>query len=182
MFKKVPLPNEDHLPEKIRKTLGELPPANVFRMLANMPNVFEPYIRFAKAMYNTSFDPKLRQIALLRAASKVPTHYLTVQYTSVCKSLGVTDAEIEAILSKTPVQSLSEEANFLCKTADELILKSDLSDDTFKAYFLRYSIETGTELLLFISAVSMMGRFINATRLETEQANPLEGKSTFFPE
>lgn len=181
MFKKVPLPNDDQLPEKIRKTLHELPPANVFRMLANMPNVFEPYLHFAKAMYNTSFDRKLRQMVLLRAASKVPTHYLTVQYTSVCKSLGVTDAEIETILSKNPVQNLSEEANFLCKVADELTLKSDLTDETFKAYFERYSVETGTELLLFISAVSMMGRFMNATRLETEMSNPLEGKSTFFP-
>ncbi|MBX7067072.1 MAG: hypothetical protein K1X28_07565 [Parachlamydiales bacterium] len=181
MFKHVPLPSDSSLPEKIQKKLHELPPANVFRMLANMPNVFEPYLNFAKAMYDTAFDRKLRQMALLRAAVKVPTRYLIAQYTSVCKTLGAKDAEIEAILKENPVHSLSEEANFLCKIADELTLKSDLSNETFQAFFQRYSIETGAELLLFMSAVSMMGRFINATRLEIEKNNPLEGKSTFFP-
>ncbi len=182
MFEYVPLPKDDQLSGPIREILAGLPELNIFRMFANMPNVLPAYVEFAKAMYNGKFDRKLRQIALLRAAGKIPSKYLIAQYVHVCAGLGVSNSEIEAILHENPVASLNAEANFLCKVADEITLKSNLLDETFQTFYKRYSIEAGSELLLFISAANMIGRFMNATRLQVEKGNLLEGKSSFFPE
>jgi hypothetical protein len=180
MFDSVPLPQDAQLNASLRECLANLPPLNIFRLLANMPAIFHPYISFAKAMYNSKFDPKLRQIALFRSALQIPANYLTLQYESLCKGLGVTDREILAIRNENPVRSLSQEANFLCKVADELTRHAALSDDTFHQFYHRYSIEVGSEFLLFLSAVSMMGRFMNAARLPLEKTNMLDGKSSFF--
>ncbi len=182
MFDSVPLPKDDQLSAAIRHELDGLPPLNIFRMLANMPGIFPSYVEFAKAMYNTKFDRKLRQIALLRAAWQIPSNYLIAQYRAVCKGLGVTDSEMSTIQSKHPVTNLSSEATFLCKVADEITLTSTLSNETFHEFYKRYPIEEGSELLLFISAVNMIGRFMNATRLPIEKSSPLEGQSSFFPE
>jgi len=182
MFDSVPMPKDGQLPEPIRELLAELPPLHIFRMLANMPDVFPAYVGFAKAMYNGKFDRKLRQIALLRVAMKVPCKYLIAQYILVCKGLGVTDSEMKAIESENLVVSLDKEANFLCKVADELTLKSNLLEATFHEFYKRYPIEAGSELLLFLSAANMIGRFMNATRIQLEKTNPLEGHSSFFPD
>jgi alkylhydroperoxidase family enzyme len=182
MFNSVPLPKDENLSDSIKKVLGGLPPLNIFRMLANMPNIMPAYVEFAKAMYNGKFDRKLRQMALLRVAQKIPAKYLIAQYVHVCKGLGISDFEIGAVQLERPVVSLSEEANFLCKVADELTIESNLSEDTFHEFYKRYSVEVGTELLLFLSAANMIGRFMNATRLQVESDNPLKGQSSFFPD
>jgi alkylhydroperoxidase family enzyme len=182
MFHSVPLPKDDQLPKPIREALTALPPLHIFRLLATMPAVFQPYIDFAKALYNSSFDRKLRQIAMLRAAYQVSAPHLIAQYRHICKSLGVTNIELDAIQSKQPVTSLDNEVNFLCKVADELAHQSTLSNDTFQEFYTRYPIEAGTEFLMIICAVSMMGRLMNATRLELEKSSPLSGEFTFFPE
>lgn len=182
MFEYVPLPKEDQLSDPIREILAGLPQLNIFRMVANMPNILPAYVEFGKALYNIKFDRKLRQMALLRASEKIPSKYLSVQYARLCKELGVPDREIEAIHQENPVVSLSMEANFLCKVADEITMNSRLMDETFHTFYKRYSIEVGSELLFFLSAANMIGRFINGTRVQIEVDNPLEGQSSAFPE
>lgn len=182
MFESVPLPRDQDLSEPALILLAELPPLHIFRLLSIMPGIFPAYVGFAKAMYEGISDRKIRQIALLRAACKIDAKYLIHQYTLICKSLGVEDGEIKAILKENPVRRFNEKTNFLCKVADEITLNSKLCDETFHEFYSHFSIEEGTELLFFLSAVSMMGRFTNAARLPIEEISPLEGKQSFFPE
>jgi alkylhydroperoxidase family enzyme len=178
-FSSVPLPKEEELPSSIRATLTQIPALNVFLMLANVPVSFHPYLQLVKSIYNEGkFNPKLRQIAILRQAHMLHSQYEWHQQVFLSKANGVKDSEIEIISSETPVTSLGEEGNFICRVSDELTLKAQLSDATFQELYKRYSIELGTELILAISYANMLGRFINGTRVQIEKTNPLESYSS----
>lgn len=176
MFSTVPLPKDEQLPESIRKTLEGLPALNIFRILANVPASFHPYVQLAKSLLSDGkFNRRLRQIAILRQAHLLRSKYEWHQHVFLSKANGVTDKEIEIIRTENPVVSLGKEENFMCLISEELTVNAHLTDATFKELFERYSIELGMELILCLSYVNMLGRFINATRVQIEDTNPLEG-------
>lgn len=178
-FTSVPLPKNDQLPEQIQESLSEMPPLNVYQMLANVPASFEPYVALAKSIFvEGKFNPRLREIAILRLAHDLKCPYEWHQHVFIAKSNGVTDQEIETIRKENPVKGLGKEENFICKVADEITLDGNLKDATFKELYSRYSIEEGSELIFAISFMNMLGRYINATRVQIEKTNPLEGLSS----
>jgi len=178
-FSSVPLPKKEQLPPAIRATLDQLPSLDIFLMLANVPASFHPYLQLVKSLYNDGkLNPRLRQLAILRQAHLLQSQYEWHQQVFLSKANGVKDQEIKAIKSENPVVSLGEEENFICQVSDELTLKAQLTDATFKELYERYSVEVGTELILCISYANMLGRFINATRIQIEKTNPLEGLSS----
>ena len=50
MAPQIPLPQDADLPDDIRETLANMPPANVFRMLANAPASFQPFMELAMSI------------------------------------------------------------------------------------------------------------------------------------
>jgi alkylhydroperoxidase family enzyme len=178
-FDSVPLPKDKDLPEAIQKKLAEMPALNIFRMLANVERSFTPYIQLAASLLGQGkFEPRIRQIAILRQAHLIHSRYEWHQHVFLSKANGVTDREIEVIRSENPVHSLGPEENFVCRVSEELTLNATLTDATFGELFERYSIELGTELILALSYANMLGRFINATRVQIEATNPLEGRKS----
>lgn len=178
-MKSVPLPKDEQLLESIRKTLSQLPALNVFRMLGNIPKSFHPYVELARSLLGEGkFNRRLRQIAILRQAHLLKSDYEWHQHVFLSKANGVTDKEIEVIRSENPVTSLGKEEIFLCKVSEEITLNARLSDATFDELFKRYSIELGSELILCLCYVNMLGRFINCTRVQIEPTNPLEGRGS----
>ncbi|MDI1351473.1 MAG: carboxymuconolactone decarboxylase family protein [bacterium] len=176
MFTSVPLPKDDQLPESIKNTLDRLPSLNVFRMLSNVPGSFHSYIDLAKSLLGDGkFDARLREIAVLRQAHLLKSKYEWHQHVFLAKTNGVTDDEITIIKKENPVTSLGDEENFMCLISEELTLNANLSDSTFEQLFTRYSVELGMELILCLSYVNMLGRFINASRVQIEDTNPLDG-------
>lgn len=179
MFTSIPLPKNEDLPEPIQKILSQLPALNVFRMLANIPNSFHAYVQLARSLLGQGkFSPRLRQIAILRQAHLLKSHYEWHQHVFLSRANGVGDEEMEVIKKENPVKSLGEEENFMCRVSDEITLQACLTDATFSELFKRYSIELGSELILCLSYANMLGRFINCTRVQIEDTNPLEGRSS----
>src|SRR5579872_1453365 len=123
----VPLPQDDQLPEAIQQTLAELPPLNVYRMIANVPASFQPYIDLARSIFKEGkFNPRLREIAILRLAKCLPCEYEWHQHQFIAKSQGITESEIAAIRKENPVKSLGKEENCICRFVDEITLNGKL--------------------------------------------------------
>ena len=166
---KVPLPDESKLAPEIRERLGKLPPLNVFRMMANVPASFQPLIDFAMSLLmRGEFDPRKREIAVLRVAHVTHAHYEWVQHVRVAKSVGLTDEEIAKIAVDAPVTSLDSEANLLCRVADEISKDVRLSDEALAAVLEHYGVRQATELILCVSYFNMLSRFLESTRVELE--------------
>ena len=167
---KVPLPDESTLAPEVRERLAKLPPLNVFRMMANVPASFQPLIDFAMSLLlRGEFDPRKREIAVLRVAHVTRANYEWVQHVRVGKSVGLTDEEIAKIAVDGPVTTLDAEGNLLCRAADEISRDVRLSDEALAALLERYGVRQATELILCASYFNMLSRFLESTRVELEQ-------------
>jgi alkylhydroperoxidase family enzyme len=170
----IPLPDDADLDTESREILSKLPPLNVFRMWANAPASFRPLVEFAFSLLAKSeFDARKREIAVLRVAHVTRASYEWFQHVIVAKRVGVTDQEIERIAVDGPVAELDEEANLLCRVADEISNEVRLSDDALQQILDRYGTRQATELILCVSYFNMLSRFLESTRVALEEESPL---------
>ena len=168
MSVKVPLANEDELPDEIKEIVAASP-LNVTKMMANAPASFLGFQEFAGGiLFRSEFDPRKREIAVCRIGHVTKANYEWTHHVRVAKGFGVTDEEIRAIGSEKPVTSLDEEGNLLCRVADEISLDVRLSDDALSQILDRYGVRGATELILCCSYFNMVSRFLESTRVELE--------------
>jgi AhpD family alkylhydroperoxidase len=174
---KIPLPSDDELDPERREVLANLPPLNVFRMLAGAPRAVRPFMGLGGAVLSTALDARRREIAVLRVAHATRAPYEWAQHEQLARNVGVTEAEIEAIGREDPVTSLDAECNLICRVADEVSRDVRLSDDALEQIIDRYGPRETTELILLVSYYNMVSRFLESTRVEVED-EPLLGGQT----
>jgi alkylhydroperoxidase family enzyme len=172
----VPLPDDSELPDEIRTALASIPPFNVFRMIANTPASFRGFTDLASSiLLRSQFDPRKREIAVLRTAHATKSLYEWTQHVRIARNLGVTDAEIEAVQAGGPVTALDEEGNMICRVADEIARDVRLSDEALQWALDRYGVRQACELILCCSYFNMLSRFLESTRVQLEDADLVGG-------
>jgi len=167
----VRLPRDEELPTDIQEALKGLPPANVFRMLANAPASFHGFVKLALSiLLESELDARKREIAVLRVAHVTRSNYEWTQHVDIARRVGVNQQEIDCIGRDGPVEGLDEEGRLLCRVADEISRDVRLSDAALEAILKRYGLRQATELILCCSYFNMLSRFLESTRV------PLEGR------
>jgi 4-carboxymuconolactone decarboxylase len=174
---KIPLPTDDELEPGHREMLAELPPLNVFRMMAGAPRAVRPFLQLGGAVLSTALDARRREIAVLRVAHATGAPYERAQHEQLARNVGVSDAEIDAIDSEEPVRSLDEECNLICRVADEVTRDVRLSDEALEQIIDRYGPRESAELILLVSYYNMVSRFLESTRVEIEDEPLLKGRT-----
>lgn len=165
----MPLPGDEELTPEIRERLAELPPLNVFRMMARTPASFKPFLDIAMSvLFGAEFDPRKREIAVLRVAHMTKSNYEWVQHVNVAKREGLTDDEIEIIGTEGEVSGLSEEGNLLCRVADEISRDVRLSDNALARIIELYGERQAAELILCCSYFNMLSRLLESNRVPLE--------------
>jgi AhpD family alkylhydroperoxidase len=117
---------------------------------------------------SSSLDARRREIAILRVAHATGASYEWAQHERLAREAGVSDQEIEAVASEEPVSSLDEEANFICRVADEVSRNVRLSDEALELMIARYGPREAAEVILLVSFYNMVSRFLESTRVELE--------------
>lgn len=167
----IPLPDIDHLAPEVKSAV-EAFPMNIFRMAANAPASTKCLIDLAQSiLFYSAFDPRKREIAILRVATVTNSHYEWIHHVEVGKHYNLSEEEIEIIHSEKVVTSLDEEGNLLCLVADQISRDVRLSDDALARILERYGIQGATELILCISYFNFISRFLESTRVELEFAS-----------
>jgi alkylhydroperoxidase family enzyme len=162
------MPQMESLDPEI-KTLVESFPMNVFRVAANAPASLKGFLELAQSvLFKSAFDPRKREIAVLRVAHVTAAVYEWTHHVKLAKHCRVTDDEINIIKSEDPVVSLDEEGNLLCRVADEISRKVRLSDEALFLILDRYGTRGATELILCVSYFNFLSRFLESTRVEIE--------------
>jgi 4-carboxymuconolactone decarboxylase len=167
---RIPYPELESLAPDVR-ALVESFPMNIARMVANAPASVKGFLELAQSvLFFSSFDPRKREIAVLRVAQVTHAIYEWTHHVTLAKNFNVTDQEIEIIRIEQPVTSLDEEGNLLCRAADEISRNVRLSDDALSQILERYGAQGATELVLCISYFNFVSRFLESTRVELEHA------------
>lgn len=168
MASRIPYPEMKSLSPEVR-TLVESFPMNVARMMANAPASVKGFLELAQSiLFFSEFDPRKREIAVLRVAHVTKSIYEWTHHVTLAKNYKVTDKEIEIICTEEPVKSLDEESNLLCRVADETSRNVRLSDDALDQILERYGTRGATELILCVSYFNFLSRFLESTRVELE--------------
>ncbi len=166
---KVPLPSDAELTPEIRDVLATLPPLNIFRMIAQAPANLKPFVDYGTSLlFQTEFDGRKREIAVLRVAHVTRSRYEWHQHVTIARRVGVTDEEIAKIAVDGPARGLDDEGNLLCRVADEISRDVRLSDEALSAILERYGRRQAIELILVCSHFNMVSRILESTRVEVE--------------
>ncbi|MCX5849650.1 MAG: carboxymuconolactone decarboxylase family protein [Deltaproteobacteria bacterium] len=166
---RIPLPEMESIAPEIR-VLVESFPMNVARMMANSPASVKGFLELAQSiLFYSAFDPRKREIAVLRVAHVTNAVYEWTHHVVLAKNFDISDKEIEIIRTEEPVTSLAEEGNLLCLVADEISRNVRLSDDALSKILERYGTQGATELILCVSYFNFLSRFLESTRVELEQ-------------
>lgn len=164
----IPLPDMNALAPEVKTAVDEFP-LNIFRMAANAPASTKAWIDFAKAiLFNSAFDPRKREIAILRVAAVTHSHYEWTHHVEVAKHYGVGEEDIKIIHAEEEVKNLDKEGNLLCRVADEISRDVRLSDDALSQIIECYGVQGATELILCVSYFNFVSRFLESTRVELE--------------
>ena len=137
MAPKLPLPADADLPEEIRTALASLPPLNVFRTVAAVPESFSAVLaarRIAARRGARSTSANARDRDPRASPVRPGPAYEWAQHAPARpRSVGVTDAEIEALASDDAAASLDRDAGLACRAADEISRDVRLSDEGLDA-------------------------------------------------
>jgi AhpD family alkylhydroperoxidase len=174
---RIPLPTDEDLKPEVREILANLPPLNVFRMIAGAPRAVRPFLQLGGAVLSGALDARRREVAVLRVAHATAAPYEWAQHEQLARNVGVSDAEIEAIGKEEPVTTLDAECNLICRVADEVSRDVRLSDEALEQIVDRYGPREAAELILLVSYYNMVSRFLKSTRVQLEGEPLLAGRT-----
>jgi alkylhydroperoxidase family enzyme len=178
MPSEIPLPTDADLPDEIREALARLPPLNVFRMVAALPESFRPFLQLGGSLLgDPAIDARIREIAILRVAHVTSSSYEWAQHEQLARSVGATQAEIEAVKSDDPGGALGPEEALACRMATEISRDVRLSDEALAQLIERYGRRGACSLILCASYYNMVSRFLESTRVPIEDEELLAGQT-----
>jgi alkylhydroperoxidase family enzyme len=166
----IPLPQDEELPPEVVRTLAELPKLNNLRMFARVPRCFNTLMSFIDEIFNHgNFDKRLRECMYIRISYVCGLYYELRHNLLFARNLGMTEAEIAALTSEVEVNQLDDEANLVCKAAEEITKNISISDKTLKQLLDRFDVDTTSELILLVSWFNMLIRYVESMRVPYEQ-------------
>lgn len=172
------LPVDSELPPEVAQRLQALPPIAIYRLIATAPQFLIPWADLVGAVYQSTISARLREIAILRQAAFAKAHYELHQHGLIALSNGLSPEEITLITDPAPVTSLSDTENLVCRISEQLERNATLDDETHAEARAKFDDRQFVELMTLVSFYCAVGRFLNATRLQVEEGNPLQGLSS----
>ena len=157
MLRRSPFPEDIH-------------PGNVFRILALAPDAGAAALGFIHALLTKSdLDPRLRELAILRAAQRSDASYAFGQHSAIAASVGVPEAQISSLRSGDVPDNLFDEFERAALAfTDEVLDHAHVSDATFAPVRDCFSARQVVELLLTAGCFRMMSRLVTLLELELE--------------
>jgi 4-carboxymuconolactone decarboxylase len=152
------------------------PQSNAFRMFAHAPSVGAATLRLVLALLTeTTLDPKLRELVILRVSQRCEGEYAWVQHAAIAKTVGVSDAQIAALeRGEIALDLFAVRERVTFAFADKLVDRAFVTEDTFAAMQRMFSPRELLELLLLIGYFRMICGVMTTMGVEVEP--PFGGK------
>jgi 4-carboxymuconolactone decarboxylase len=168
---RIPLAGIDQQPEPIRQWMARRGNLNVFRLLANAPQVFDGWTKMVDELFaSPTFTSRMREVVILRVAHLQGSRYELGQHLGIARTAGLTEPEINAILDRGDLDAgdFSNTERTALDLATELCTTHRLGDDTFAAAHAVFGDEALTELLMIISCYYGLALVLNAADLDVD--------------
>jgi 4-carboxymuconolactone decarboxylase len=170
---RIPLTSIEEQPEPMRQWMARRGNLNVFRLLANAPQVFAGWTQMVDELFeSTTFSPRMREVVILRVAHLQGSRYELSQHVGIARNAGLSDQQIDAILDNADLDAadLSQTERAALAVVTELCTTHRLRDDSFATAHVVFGDEALTELLMIISCYYGLALVLNAADLEIDAA------------
>ncbi|MEQ9587135.1 MAG: carboxymuconolactone decarboxylase family protein [Parvibaculaceae bacterium] len=169
---RLPYPDLKDLSPENRDLMASLPPLNVFRMMSGAGASFAPFMQFISAYLNEGvLDPELRELVILRVGHLCGSTYEVHQHERVSRTLGMTEARIQAVKDMLPNDLLSDAENTALLFADEQVAQVKVSETTFTATHKHFTDPQIVELTIIVGTYLMVCRFLETLEIELEETD-----------
>ena len=166
---RIPYPNIEDLPEKVRVAAEKLPPLNIMKMFLNAPTNAIPLLVFGQSILTKQeLDDHLRELAILRVAHLTGANYEWTQHVPLAKETGVTDAQVEALPQGAGADAFNEVEKNVIRFTDEVTQDVKASAETFAALEKDLGPRQMVELTLAIGFYGMVARVMESFEVELE--------------
>ena len=166
---RIPYPNVEDLPEKVRVAAEKLPPLNIMKMFLNAPTNAIPLLVFGQSILTKQeLDDHLRELAILRVAHLTGANYEWTQHVPLAKETGVTDAQVEALPQGADSDAFNEVEKNVIRFTDEVTQDVKASAETFAALEKDLGPRQMVELTLAIGFYGMVARVMESFEVELE--------------
>ena len=170
---RIPLTSIEQQPEPVREWMARRGNLNVFRLLANAPQVFDGWTQMVDELFDSpTFSQQMREVVILRVAHLQGSRYELGQHVGIARTAGLTERQINAILDTGDLDAadFSDAERTALDITTELCTSHRLRDDSFAAAQAVFGDEALTELLMIISCYYGLALVLNAADLDVDAA------------
>jgi 4-carboxymuconolactone decarboxylase len=163
------LADKDASPEVLKILQSGSVVLNVQKMTANAQSIFVHRSRLSNALFTqTTIDPKLREIAILRTAKDCHSVYEWTQHVPAARHVGVSEQQIASIETWESARCFSEIERLVLKFTDEVNANVKANRSTLEALKQYLSAGEIIELLIIIGHWRQTASILETTEVELE--------------
>ena len=143
-------------------------PPNLYRALANHPNIVAAWTEFANTLRNGSRTPRpLRELVILRGAQLSASEYEWAQHLKMARKAGVREAQIGALADwrVSPEFDTREKAALAIA---EAVTQGRVSDEVYQEAQRHFDHHDYVELAVTAGFYAMVARTLDALAIELE--------------
>ncbi len=176
MAARIPYINREDLPEgervlydNLSKERGGGPVGNIFRALANAPNLLRRFLGLGNELRNgTQLDPKLRELALMTVGRLTNAEYEFVHHWNISLKVGVKREQLERLADFATAAVFDDHERAVMRYASEATTNIKVTDATFEA--LRGFLDNRriTELVMNVAFYNAVVRVLVPLGVELE--------------
>ncbi len=136
---------------------------NVYKTMANVPDVFKRWVVFAThIMFKNSLSVRDRELLILRIGWLCQSGYEFSQHVRIAYDNGFTEADIERIKAGSGADGWDEKEGALVRAAEELHGDAFLSDDTWATLQKHFSTENIADVIFTVGNYNLLAMALNS--------------------
>ncbi|MGE0668174.1 MAG: carboxymuconolactone decarboxylase family protein [Sphingomonadales bacterium] len=171
---RLPLVDPGTAPEEIRGIL-EAWPLGLHRTIAHNPETLSRWMVFAEhILRGNSLPERDREIVILRVAWNTRSRYEWGMHGRLARRIGMTDADLGAIVEGPETASLPVHERALIRAVDEIQQDWKITDATWHELAARYTPAQLIDLIFVTGQFMLVAVTLNSLNIPMEQQEGLE--------
>ncbi len=172
---RVPYVDVSAMPAPLQKAIGDQPPLNLFRVLANAPEAARGFLALGGALLRRGeLDPQLRELVIVRVGILSGADYEVHQHRQVARLVGVPTEKIEALDGALDSPAFTAHERDVLRFTDAVLEQVKAPDDLYQPVAASLSEGELCELLLVIGFYMLVSRVLENLEVEIEEENLID--------
>jgi 4-carboxymuconolactone decarboxylase len=156
--------------DEMKERFGKMQPLNVMWMMGHAGPILDGFVAMGRSVLQSSLDPKLRQIAIIRVGVLAGAAYEIHQHVNLGRKVGLAEEKIAALRQPVVAPDLfSPLERAVIAAAEELAKQPRLSDAVFAELSKEFDYRKLQELVLTIGYYTMVSRFLETFGVDIEE-------------